>query len=87
MKYRKKPVVVDAVKFEPPVIGNLSHYLNKVGVTMIKDEQGVRTYYYIHTLEGDMFLKEGDWIITGIAGEKYPYKPEIFQATYEKVNS
>jgi hypothetical protein len=37
----------------------------------------------IHTLEGVMVANPGDWIITGIKGERYPCKPEIFAATYE----
>lgn len=37
----------------------------------------------IHTLEGDMRYEPGDWIITGIKGEQYPCKPDIFEATYE----
>jgi hypothetical protein len=36
----------------------------------------------IHTLEGDMLARKGDWIITGVAGEKYPCKPDIFDKTY-----
>ena len=39
----------------------------------------------IHTLEGDMIASPGDWIITGINGEKYPCKPDIFEETYEIV--
>ena len=39
----------------------------------------------IHTLEGDMIASPGEWIITGINGEKYPCKPDIFEETYEKV--
>jgi hypothetical protein len=39
----------------------------------------------IHTLEGDMIASPGDWIITGVHGEKYPCKPDIFEKTYEKV--
>ena len=39
----------------------------------------------IHTLEGDMIASPGDWIITGINGEKYPCKTDIFEETYEKV--
>lgn len=38
----------------------------------------------IKTLEGDMIASPGDWIVTGIKGEKYPVKPEIFQKTYEE---
>lgn len=40
----------------------------------------------IHTLEGDMTASVGDYIITGVNGEKYPCKPDIFEKTYEKVN-
>lgn len=39
----------------------------------------------IHTLEGDVHASPGDWIITGVAGEKYPCKPDIFAETYEPV--
>nr|WP_297935393.1 hypothetical protein [uncultured Lachnoclostridium sp.] len=39
----------------------------------------------IHTLEGDMKALPGDWIITGVNGEKYPCKPDIFDKTYEKI--
>jgi hypothetical protein len=41
----------------------------------------------IHTLEGDMVADPGDWIITGVKGEVYPCKPDIFEATYEKVEA
>lgn len=39
----------------------------------------------IHTLEGDMLASEGDYIITGVNGEQYPCKPDIFKKTYELV--
>ena len=39
----------------------------------------------IHTLEGDMKADIGDYIITGVQGEQYPCKPDIFEQTYEKV--
>ena len=39
----------------------------------------------IHTLEGTMLANDGDWIIRGVAGEIYPCKPDIFEATYEPV--
>lgn len=41
--------------------------------------------FQIHTLEGDLRLSPGDWIITGVKGERYPCKPDIFEATYERV--
>ena len=40
----------------------------------------------IHTLEGDMIASPGDWIITGVNGEQYPCKPDVFEKTYQKVN-
>ena len=39
----------------------------------------------IHTLEGDLKADVGDWIITGLRGEEYPCKPDIFEKTYEPV--
>lgn len=39
----------------------------------------------IHTLEGVMRCEKGDWIIRGVKGEFYPCKPDIFEATYERV--
>lgn len=41
----------------------------------------------IPTLEGNMKASPGDWIITGVNGEQYPCKPDIFEKTYQKVNS
>jgi hypothetical protein len=40
----------------------------------------------ISTLEGDMVASSGDWIITGVNGEQYPCKHDIFEKTYERVN-
>ena len=40
---------------------------------------------WIDTLEGGHNVCPGDWIITGVKGEKYPCKPDVFEATYEKV--
>lgn len=61
MKYRKKPVVIEAYQ--------------------TKEEK------IIHTLEGDMKASVGDYIITGVNGERYPCKPDIFEKTYEKVKN
>ena len=41
----------------------------------------------IHTLEGDMVAQAGDWIIKGVNGEFYPCKPDIFEKTYEPVDT
>lgn len=40
----------------------------------------------INTLEGDMKASPGDWIITGVHGERYPCKPDIFEETYQQIN-
>lgn len=40
----------------------------------------------IRTLEGDMLASPGDWVITGVKGEQYPCKPDIFEDTYEAVS-
>ena len=74
-KYRKRPIVVEAEQF-------IKSKLWPFGVKY--NDQG---YIVIKTLEGDMSVSEGDWIITGIRGEKYPCKPDIFKATYERVLS
>lgn len=99
MKYRKKPVVIEAHQWFPP--GDERHDPNMLTVRkgnsvnppdyrqlgdLYQFHDGFRSQiFFIHTLEGNMRVKPGDWIITGIAGEKYPCKPDIFEQTYEKV--
>jgi hypothetical protein len=73
MKFRKKPVVIEATQFlkmgdHPAVFYN---------------HNGVPT---IQTLEGEHIVLKHDWIITGVKGEHYPCKPDIFEMTYEVVN-
>ena len=80
-KYRKRPVVIDAKLFtiEPARLENEMFMEFRVQ----HDEDGY--FLVIPTLEGNHRANLGDWIITGIKGEKYPCKPDIFDATYEKV--
>jgi len=77
-KYRKKPVVIDAMQWNGPAdnaaLQAFAGHWASVG-------EGV----YITTLEGSMKASPGDWIIKGIKGEFYPCKPDIFAATYELV--
>jgi len=68
MKYRKKPVVVEATQWF------------KMG-----DHPAVTDIGLIGTLEGVMQVSPGDYIITGVKGEHYPCKPDIFELTYEPV--
>ena len=77
-KYRKKPIVVEAEQF----------FLEATpwprGVVRRPTVDGSNDHVII-TLEGAMAVSEGDWIITGVKGEKYPCKPDIFAATYDLV--
>lgn len=81
-KYRKKPVVIEAVQVKWFVddMGNLACEHPKV----YKDSSS-KTGFSIDTLEGKHEVSEKDWIITGVKGELYPCKPDIFELTYEKV--
>ncbi len=76
-KFRKKPVVIEAVQFNG---GNTTEVANFIGG---KHSVGTSpTYVEIHTLEGIMTASVNDWIIKGVSGEFYPCKPEIFEKTY-----
>lgn len=81
MKYRKKPVVIEAVQWTGNLqvlkpwmneLGALPFYLNNDNEFMVK------------TLEGDMKVSFNDWIIRGIKNEFYACKPDIFEETYEQ---
>ena len=76
-KYRKKPVVIEAVLYT----GDLTEVLPFIGPGVW--EQDFDGNLTIPTLEGDHKARPGDWIIRGIKGELYPCKPDIFDATYE----
>ena len=82
MKFRKKPVIIDAEQWFPdgPIIRGVIAALGAGGVSVPPDAVGVQT------LEGFMRVSPGDWIITGVKGEIYPCKPDIFDMTYEKVS-
>lgn len=85
-KYRKKPVVVEAVYLTannyPEVVLWCNEGLHPTSNAIaIWDGFCMR----IRTLEGDMIAIFGDWIIKGINGEFYPCKPDIFEKTYDPV--
>lgn len=73
-KFRKRPVIIEAERFW--LRGNKPE-----GVYM--NPQTLE--WYINTLEGPLHVSDGDWIITGVKGEKYPCKDDIFHQTYERV--
>ena len=99
-KYRKKPVIIDAIQVTAadyngktfdgsPFRGTMPIWLEKAIVDEVVtiSKKGGTDYarWEIHTLEGVMTVEPGDWIIKGVKGELYPCKPDIFEATYEKV--
>jgi hypothetical protein len=79
-KYRKKPVVIEAVQFTDSGIANALGGWDAI-YQAGGDERG--PFLRFKTLEGVMEARLGDWIIKGIKGEFYPCKPDIFAATYE----
>lgn len=83
MKFRKKPVVIEAMQFKGKWTGDGADILEWMGHGG-GWSQGT-SELKIHTLEGVMTASSGDWIIKGVAGEFYPCKPDIFDATYDKV--
>lgn len=93
MKYRKKPVVVEAERFETnnePDDNNLNTLVEWINVetrgpSLMARHDG--TQIYIVTLEGTRIAQVGDYIIKGIKGEFYPCRPDIFEATYELVDA
>jgi len=87
MKFRKKPVVIEAVQITDEWFdGDHPNSLHLIGTP----ERPLVIYplmrvVKIGTLEGRMTANVGDWIITGVKGERYPCKPDIFEMTYERV--
>jgi len=83
-KYRKKPVVVEAIQWDGTPETWLA--LKLAGVCGVPGNEPYPRYHLrINTLEGIMRVDFGDWIIKGVAGEFYPCKPEIFAQTYEEL--
>lgn len=100
-QYRKKPVVIEALQLRwdtwsemcehadvgtGPDKAHGCYVLNGVASDDFPGE-GAQIGMRIPTLEGVMIATEGDYIIRGVAGELYPCKPDIFEATYEAVLS
>lgn len=92
MKFRKKPVVIEALQFDGTfknadkiqswacTDGNTHIVLGRYHINKNKCDK-----LLIGTLEGTMTALPGDWIIQGVNGEFYPCKPDIFEKTYEAV--
>lgn len=81
-KFRKKPVVIDAVQWK--ATKQSWDEIQAMGCPTMPGVMGTDTFT-IRTLEGDMLASKGDYIIKGVKNEFYPCKPDIFEATYEAV--
>lgn len=79
MKYRKKPIVIEAYQYNGCVVDIAEKFLD------MKVPRKDNDCCYIETLEGLMKCEIGDYIIRGIKGEFYPCKADIFEMTYEVV--
>ena len=97
MKYRKKPVVIEAFQWgqtqladypqwAKDVLGHEQepHVFSRNGKPLLILADG---HMRVRTLEGEMRAEIDDWIIQGIKGEIYPCKPDIFAATYDPVDA
>lgn len=93
MKYRKKPVAIEAFQYDGDLKGSDGQYY--VPDWAVKALEDGTMYYgeldgqpgelFIKTLEGVHHASVGDYIIQGVNGELYPCKPDIFEKTYEAV--
>jgi len=85
MKYRKKPVEIEAVQYD----GNFRCLdifpISEVGNFNVGSDESGNPCLKIPTLEEVMTISIGDYVIRGVKGEYYPCKPDIFEITYEKV--
>ena len=91
MKYRKRPVVIEAIQYNK----NRSEIELFVGKELSQELESETAYVagkgpplfslIIPTLEGDHKAMPGDWIIKGVEGEFYPCKPAIFEKTYDAI--
>jgi len=94
MKFRKKPIVIEAFQYDGDLMNTSgNYYVPDWAVTAFKDEVlfyesvygGVPCDLFIKTLEGNMFVSVNDFVIQGVNGELYPCKPDIFEKTYDLV--
>ena len=87
---RKKPVEIECIKFTGNNISELKNFVCDALVMSFLQMDPWSEHsdpdFSIRTLEGDMKISEGDFVIKGVNGEFYPCKPEIFEKTYEVVD-
>lgn len=88
-KFRKKPVVIDAMMYMYPYIDEVAEFCGPQFPVRLGDRTATGRELIITTLEDGAngeakhVASPGDWIIRGVKGEVYPCKPDIFDATYE----
>ena len=82
MRFRKKPIVIEAEQVPRVEEDRIVQYWPELGCVFRRWRRGI----WIETLEGWMRVTPGDWIITGVKGERYPCKPDIFEMTYNSVH-
>lgn len=96
MKFRKKPVVIEAVQYDGANaaailfwIGNSSAAVEaaQAGTRLASVDNGVLRIRTLESGDGWHIADIDDWIIRGVQGEFYPCKPEIFAATYDAVDA
>jgi hypothetical protein len=81
-QYRKRPVIIEAMQYTVESCRALHDWIGYEHADHSEDcDMGIN----IDTLEGMMTVDVGAWVIKGVAGEFYPCRPDIFEATYEQV--
>lgn len=94
MKYKKKPVVIEAIQLKVDNFDEVCEFMGETPVPKHNPDYGIDEHgntnnpylgVYIETLEGKMLANCGDYIIKGVSGEFYPCKPDIFEKTYDIV--
>jgi hypothetical protein len=79
--FRKKPVVIEAEQWD-----GTDAEAERLGLIYMGGKlKGITRGWFCETLEGSLHVSVNDWIIAGAKGERYPCKPDIFEATYEPV--
>ena len=85
-KFRKKPVVIEAVQYDGNPRCLDIFLLSDLVIFKVGKEEDGSPYLLIPTLEGDMKCSKWDYVIRGVKGEYYPCKPDIFEKTITNPN-
>ena len=86
MKFRKKPVEIEATQFTRLNWEEIQQFTNNTAHTLVIERRiNGKCTCVIPTLEGEHIANENDYIIRGVKGEFYPCKPDVFKLTYEKI--